>query len=151
MKMDKQKKSLIILVFVNIMVACFIQIICSTIFNEKIDISLLEFVIFLYLVLPLTLVLINIAMAFKFDLKFYQYLVSANLGFLCSIVVFAFKILILERPQELPPGEIILGADLVFIVFNSFVQFVTLLFFNLIIYLLYKAYKIKLINVLKCT
>lgn len=140
--MDKHKKSLIILVFVNIIVACFFQVICSSIFSEKIDIPLFQFVVF-----PLTLVLINAAMALKFNLNFYQYLVSTYLGFLCSIVVFAFITLILERPQELPPGEIVLGADLVFIIFISFVQFVTLLFLNLIVCMLYKSYKVKLINV----
>ena len=147
--MDKQKKSFIILVFVNIMVACFIQVICSSILSEKIDLSLFQFAVFQFVFLPLTLVLINAAMALKFNLKFYQYLVSAYLGFLCSIVVFAFKILLLKRPQELPPGEIMLGADFVFIMFISFVQFVTLLFLNLIIYMIYRAYKIKVINVLK--
>lgn len=147
--MDKQKKSFIILIFVNIIVACFVQVICSSILGEKIDLSLFQFVVFQFVFLPLTLVLLNAAMALKFNLKFYQYSVSAYLGFLCSIVVFAFIILLLKRPQELPPGEIILGADLVFIMFISFVQFVTLLFLNLIIYMIYKAYKIKLINVLK--
>ena len=85
----------------------------------------------------------------KFNLKFYQYLVSAYVGFWSSIVVFAFIILILKRPEELPPGEIVLGADLVFIIFISFVQFVTLLFLNLIVYVLYKAYKVKLVKVPK--
>ena len=142
--MDKHKKSLIILVFINIMVACFVQVICSPIIIEKIDMPLFQFV-----VLPLALVLVNVAMALKFNLKFYQYLVSAYVGFWSSIVVFAFIILILKRPEELPPGEIVLGADLVFIYFISFVQFVTLLFLNLIVYVLYKAYKVKLTKVLK--
>ena len=66
--MDKHKKSLIILVFVNIMVACFVQVICSPIIIEKIDMPLFQFV-----VLPLALVLVNVAMALKFNLKFYQY------------------------------------------------------------------------------
>lgn len=136
--MDKQKKSFMILIFVNILVACFFQVICSSIMSEKIDMPLFQFVVF-----PLTLVLINVAMALTFNLKLYQYVVSAYLGFLCSLVVFAFIVLIVERPQELPPGEIVLGADLVFIIFISFVQFVTLLFVNLIIYIVYKAYKIK--------
>ncbi|MER2107365.1 MAG: hypothetical protein ABS949_10545 [Solibacillus sp.] len=133
--MEKQKKSLMILVFVNILVACFVQIICSSIFTEKMDMTLFQFVIF-----PLILVCINVAMALKFNLKFYHYSVSAYLGFLCSIIAFAFILLILERPQELPPGEIVLGADLILVILISFIQFVALLFLNLVVYIIFKLF-----------
>lgn len=134
--MERQKGSLIILVFVNITAACFVQAICSSILSEMISMSLFQFVVF-----PLIFILINIAMALKFKFDFFLYSVFCFLGFLCSIVVLAFIRLIVERPQELPPGEIVLGADLVFIFFISFVQFVVFLFLNLIIYILYKSYK----------
>ena len=150
--MNKQNKSFIILIFVNSIVACFVQVICSPVLGEKIDLSLFQFVVSHFVALPLILVLINAAMALTFNLQFYHYVVSAYLGFLCSIVVLAFIMLIVERPQELPPGEIVLGADLVFIMFISFVQFVTLLFLTLmiyIVYVIYKAYKINSINVSK--
>lgn len=119
----------------NVLVTCFTQFICSSIINEKIDMLLFQFIAF-----PLVIVLLNVVLAFKFKLQFHRYLVAAYLGFFCSVVVFAFSTLILERPQELPPGEIVLGADLVLVIFVSSIQFITLLFLNLIIYITFKLY-----------
>lgn len=133
--MEKQKKSLMILVFVNIVVACFVQIMCSAILTEAMDMPLFQFVIF-----PLILVCINVAMALKFNLKFYHYSASAYLGLLSSIIAFAFILLIVERPQELPPGEIVLGADLILVILISFIQFVALLFLNLVVYIIFKLF-----------
>ena len=131
--MDKQKKSLIILVFVNIIVACFAQVICSSILSEKIDMAFFQFIVF-----PLIIVLINITMAFKFKLRFYQYSYSAYIGFFCSIISFSITLLILDRPEELPPGEIILGADVLLIIFIFIIQLVILLFINLVTYMIYR-------------
>ncbi|MCM3638710.1 hypothetical protein M3152_13470 [Sporosarcina luteola] len=142
--MDKQKKSLVLLVFVNITVACFAQFICSSILSEKINMPFFQFITF-----PLIILLINITMALKFKgfkLRFYQYSFSAYLGFFCSIIVFFITLLVLERPQELPPGEIVLHADVLLIIFISVIQFIILLFINLVTYIITKIFFKRLLN-----
>jgi len=128
MKIDKQKKSLVILVLVNIIVACFVQFICWSVLSKKIDIAFLQFIVF-----PLVIVLINITMALKYKLRFYQYSFSAYAGFFCSIIAFSITLLILE----LPPGEIVLHADVLLIIFISIIQLVILLFINLVTYMIF--------------
>lgn len=142
--MGARKCPLAILIFTNIVVACLTQVICWSILSEQVNMVFFQFIVF-----PLIFVLINVVMAFQFKLAFYQYSFSAYLGFFCSIIVFAIVLLVLNRPEELPPGEIVLGADLVFIIFTSIVQLVILLLLNLILYVIFKIVEYSSVKLVK--
>lgn len=134
--MNKSKSSFILVALTNIIVLCLIQIIYWSILNEKIDMVIFQFLIF-----PLVIILINILLWFsKFKLGFYQHALFAYAGFFVSIIVSSFLILIILDHQELPPGEIVLFADVIFIFITAIVQLIILLLLKFMIYIFYKIF-----------
>lgn len=126
-----------IVVFTNILVACLSQILYYSFFEDMVDGAIFQFVIH-----PLLIVIINIFMGFKFKIKFYQYSLSAYLGFFLSIVTSTVIVLFINKPEELPPGETLLHADVLYSLFVSLVQTIILLLLNLIIYGIYIVKKV---------
>lgn len=95
-------------------------------------------VVFQLLYFPLIITLTNIFLWFsKFKIEFYQHWTYAYLGFFCSVIVFFF--MSLDSSKELPPGETILHADVLFV---SSLQFIILLMLNTITYSFYKGFYI---------
>ncbi len=130
-------RSFFIVAFTNIIIVCLAQIFCQTLLEESIDI-----VIFQFLMFPLLFVLINIFLWFsQYKLKFYEHALFAYLACFVSVIVSSLLVLVIIGPaQELPPGEIVLGADLIMILAISTIQFVFLLLLNLISYIGYRIF-----------
>ena len=112
---------------------CLAQFLFWSILIDKIDM-----VAFQLLYFPLIIALTNIYLWFsKFKLEFYQHWIYIYLGFFCSIIIFFF--MSLDPSKELPPGETILHADVLFVFFVSALQIIILLLLNAITYALYKS------------
>lgn len=93
------------------------------------------------LILPLVIILINIFfLLIKFELEFHKYLLSIYLGFFCSVIIYSFIILFPSPPKELPPGEIVLGADVIFIFWMSAIQLFILNLLIVIFYLFHRLF-----------
>jgi hypothetical protein len=96
-------------------------------------------VAFQLLYFPLIIALTTIFLWFsKFKIKFYQHWIYAYLGFFCSIIVLFF--MSLDPSKELPPGETILHADVLFVFLVSALQSIILLLLNAITYAFYKSF-----------
>jgi len=112
---------------------CLAQFLFWSILIDKIDM-----VAFQLLYFPLIIALTNIYLWFsKFKLEFYQHWIYIYLGFFCSIIIFFF--MSLDPSKELPPGETILHADVLFVFLVSALQIIILLLLNAITYALYKS------------
>lgn len=129
--MDTQKNAFIIAAVANSAIACISQFLGSML-DERFD-SLFQFLAF-----PFVIILLNVVLGFKFRMKFYQYSLFAYLGLYVSIFVWGTIVLVESTKKELPPGEIVLGADLLFIIVVTIVQSIIFLLFNLMTYVIYK-------------
>lgn len=96
--------------------------------------------LFELLIIPFLFIFLNGLLAWGTRTVFTNFFSIATGGLIMYITIRAFNLLILKRPQELPPGEIILGADLIMIVIISFIQ-LCVFFVSFII--VYMAIKIK--------
>ena len=137
--MDTQKNAFIIVAFANSAIACISQFLGSML-DERFD-SLVQFLAF-----PFVIILLNVVLGFKFRMKFYQYSLFAYLGLYVSIFVWGTFVLVESTKKELPPGEIVLGADLIFIIVVTIVQSIIFLLFNLIAFVIYKMVFSKLVR-----
>ena len=137
--MDTQKNAFIIVAFANSAIACISQFLGSML-DERFD-SLVQFLAF-----PFVIILLNVVLGFKFRMKFYQYSLFAYLGLYVSIFVWGTFVLVESTKKELPPGEIVLGADLLFIIVVTIVQSIIFLLFNLIAFVIYKMVFSKLVR-----
>lgn len=137
--MDTQKNAFIIVAFANSAIACISQFLGSML-DGRFD-SLVQFLAF-----PFVIILLNVVLGFKFRMKFYQYSLFAYLGLYVSIFVWGTIVLVESTKKELPPGEIVLGADLLFIIVVTIVQSIIFLIFNLITYVIYKMVFPKLVR-----
>ena len=123
--MNKINYSIVILV--NIVISCLAPL-------------FLDGSLFLTLfLLPLVIILLNIFfLLIKFKLALHQYLTSIYIGFFCSVIIYSYKILFTSPPKELPPGEVVLGADLVFIFWIWALQLFILSLLTVIFYLFHR-------------
>ncbi|MFJ7667529.1 hypothetical protein ACIQXI_10485 [Lysinibacillus sp. NPDC097195] len=135
--MDKNKSSFIV-AFTNIVVSSLAQILYWTLLEESINMFIYQFLLF-----PFSLVLINIIFWFsKYKLLFFQHVLSAYTAFFCSIII-TFITVLSTSTQELPPGEIVLFADVLFVLITITIQSIILLLLNSIIYIVYKTYNFR--------
>lgn len=130
--MDIQKSAFIIVAFANIAVACMSQILGSML-DKRFDTLAFQLIAF-----PLVIILLNVVLGCKFRMRFYQYSLFAYLGLYVSIIFWGTIVLAESTTKELPPGEVVLGADLLFIIFETVVQSVIFLILNLITFVIYK-------------
>lgn len=137
--MNTQKNAFIIAAFANSAMASISQFLGSML-DGRFD-SLFQFLAF-----PLVIILLNVVLGFKFRMKFYQYSLFAYLGLYVSIFVWGTFVLVESTKKELPPGEIVLGADLLFIIVVTIVQSIIFLLFNLITFVIYKMVFSKLVR-----
>jgi len=115
--------------FANIVITCLTQVF----FDGSLFLKLL--------ILPLVIILINIFfLLIKFKLEFHKYLLSIYLGFFCSVIIYSVIILFPSPPKELPPGEIVLGADVIFIFWISTIQLFILNLLTVIFYLFHRLF-----------
>ncbi|MGB2992835.1 MAG: hypothetical protein WBB47_09385 [Paenisporosarcina sp.] len=117
----------IVVAFTNVIIICLTQFLYWSVLIDKIDM-----VSFQLLYFPLLVALTNLFLWFgKFKIEFYQHWIyAAYVGFFCSIIVFFF--MSLDSSKELPPGETILHADVLFVLFVSTIQFIILVILNTI-------------------
>lgn len=139
--MDKQKKTISLVILVNIIVASLSQILFYSIVEEKFDVGLFQFGIH-----PILIVIVNIIMGLKFKMKFYVHSLSAYVGFFISTIINAVILLFVNKAEELPPGEMVLHADVLFIGFLAIIQIIILLILNLVIFIVYKLFSKKVVN-----
>lgn len=102
--------------------------------DGTIDLAWFQFVIF-PLVIGLTNILLGVS---KFRIASFKHSLAAYLAFLVSSVVSFF--MSIDPSKELPPGEIILFADVLFITLISIVQLLVLLILHLFIYIGYRVF-----------
>lgn len=127
-------KSFITVATINIIIACSAQVFYWSIPDETIDFVLFQLVIF-----PLVIILTNTFLwTSNYRIAFYQHSLAAYLAFFASGMV-SF-IMSIDPAKELPPGEIILFADVLFIFVSSTLQLLVLLTLNLFIYILYRMF-----------
>ncbi|MFJ7648321.1 hypothetical protein ACIQ1H_12240 [Lysinibacillus sp. NPDC097279] len=132
--MHKSNSSFIV-ASINIIIISFIQILFWTVLKDSINMMIYQFIFF-----PFTLVLINIIFWFsKFKLQFYQHVLFAYAAFFSSIII-TFIAVLSTPAQELPPGEIVLFADVLFVVITITIQMIILSLLNSIIYIVYRIY-----------
>lgn len=132
--MHTNKHSSIVVFVTNVIIICLAQFLYWSILIDKIDL-----VTFQLLYFPLIIALINIFLWFsKFKIEFYQHWIYAYLGLFCSIFVLFF--MSFDPSKELPPGESILHADVLFVFFVSALQSMILLLLTAITYPLYKSF-----------
>ncbi len=132
--MHKSNSSFIV-ASINIIIISFIQILFWTVLKDSINMMIYQFIFF-----PFTLVLINIIFWFsKFKLQFYQHVLFAYAAFFSSIII-TFIAVLSTPAQELPPGEIVLFADVLFVVITITIQMIILSLLNSIIYIVYKIH-----------
>lgn len=118
---------------INIIIACSAQVFYWSILDETIDFVLFQLVIF-----PLVIVLTNTFIwASNYRIAFYHSLAAYFAFFLSSVVSFFMSI---DPSKELPPGEIILFADVLFIALASALQLLVLLVLHLFIYIVYRVF-----------
>lgn len=130
-------KNIFLVALTNIIIVCLAQLFYWLILIEIIDMAIFQFLIF-----PLMIIFLNIFLWFsKFKIEFYQHSSFAYLAFFLS-VIFSFFIS-LDPSKELPPGETILHADVLFIIFVSTLQLIILLLLNIIMYIFYKIFSKK--------
>ncbi|WP_223554255.1 MULTISPECIES: hypothetical protein [Lysinibacillus] len=136
-KMYRNNRSYYIVAITNIIIVCLAQIFYQSLLEESINIAIFEFLIF-----PLLFVLINFFLWFsQFKLEFYEHTLFAYLAFFVYVIVSSIlKLVIIGPAQELPPGEIVLGADLIMILAISIIQCLILLFLNFICYIGYRIF-----------
>lgn len=119
----------------NIIIISLAQIFYWTVLEDSINMMIYQFLFF-----PFTLVLINIIFWFsKFRLQFYQHVLFAYAAFFSSIII-TFITVLSTPAQELPPGEIVLFADVLFVVITITIQMIILLLLNSIVYVVYRIY-----------
>lgn len=119
----------------NIIIISLAQIFYWTLLEDSINMMIYQFLFF-----PFTLVLINIIFWFsKFKLQFYQHVLFAYVAFFSSIII-TFIAVLSTPAQELPPGEIVLFADVLFVVITITIQMIILLLLNSIVYVVYRIY-----------
>lgn len=134
--MDKNKRSCFWVAFTNTVILCLAQITYSSILDE-----IMDTLVFQLLVFPLIIVLINTILWFsKFKLKFYQHALFVFGAFFVSVIVSSFLLLVGLDPQELPPGELVLFEDVLFIFITAFVQLLILMLLNFIMYIFYRIF-----------
>ncbi|MFJ5772156.1 hypothetical protein [Psychrobacillus sp. NPDC093180] len=134
--MDKNKRSYFWMAFTNTIILCLAQIIYWSILVEMMDTLVFQFLVF-----PIIIVLINTILWFsKLKLKFYQHALFVYGAFFVSIIVSSFLILIVLDHPELPPGEVVLFADVLFIIITSTVQLLILMLLNFIMYIVYRIF-----------
>lgn len=132
--MHKSNSSFIV-ASTNIIIISLAQILYWTVLEDSINMMIYQFLLF-----PFTLVLINIIFWFsKFKLQFYQHALFAYAAFFSSIII-TFIAVLSTPAQELPPGEIVLFADVLFVVITITIQMIILLLLNSIIYVVYRLY-----------
>ncbi|MFJ5790401.1 hypothetical protein ACIP9G_09930 [Lysinibacillus sp. NPDC093197] len=132
--MHKSNSSFIV-ASTNIIIISLAQILYWTFLEDSINMMIYQFLLF-----PFTLVLINIIFWFsKFKLQFYQHALFAYTAFFSSIII-TFIAVLSTPAQELPPGEIVLFADVLFVVITITIQMIILLLLNSIIYVVYRIY-----------
>lgn len=111
-----------------IVIACFAQVFIDS--------------LLLQLLLPFVIVPIYIFfLLIKFNLEFHKYLLSIYIGFFCSVFIYSFIFLFPSPAKELPPGELVLGADLILIILTSTIQFFILSLLTVILYLFHRLFK----------
>ncbi|WP_370042963.1 hypothetical protein [Lysinibacillus sp. RC79] len=113
-----------------VVIVCFAQVF----FYDSI---LLQLLIFPFVIVPIYIFFLLI----KFKLEFHKYLLSIYLGFFCSVIISSFIILFPSPSKELPPGEIFLGADVIFIFWTSTIQFSILSLLTVVLYLFHRLFK----------
>ena len=113
-----------------IVITCFAQVFFY-------DSLLLQLLILPFVIVPIYIFLLLI----KFKLEFHKYILSIYVGLFCFFIIYSFIILFPSPPKELPPGEIVLGADLVFIFWTSTIQFFILSLFTIVLYLFHRLFK----------
>ena len=132
--MHTNKHSSIVVFVANIIISCLTQFLYWSILIEKIDMGAFQLLYF-----PLIMALTNFFLWFsKFKIEFFQYWIYAYLGFFCSIIVLFF--MSLDPSKELPPGETILHADVLFVFLVTVLQSMILLLLNAITYAFYKSF-----------
>lgn len=132
--MHKSNSSFIV-ASINIIIISLIQILFWTVLKDSINMMIYQFIFF-----PFTLVLINIIFWFsKFKLQFYQHVLFAYAAFFSSIII-TFIAVLSTPAQELPPGEIVIFADVLFVVITITIQMIILSLLNSIIYIVYRIY-----------
>ncbi len=110
-----------------IVIACFAQVFIDS--------------LLLQLLLPFVIVPIYIFfLLIKSNLEFPKYLVSIYIGFFCSVFIYSFIILFPSHTKELPPGEIVLGADLILLFWTSTIQFFILSLLTVSLYLYHRLF-----------
>ncbi len=132
--MHKSNRSFIV-ASTNIIIISLAQILYWTVLEDSINMMIYQFLLF-----PFTLVLINIIFWFsKFKLQFYQHVLFAYAAFFSSIII-TFIAVLSTPAQELPPSEIVLFADVLFVVITITIQMIILLLLNSIVYVVYRIY-----------
>jgi len=131
--MEKHHKGFLIILFINIVVTALLQILYNQYVGESINIVLFQFVM-----IPLILVILNTLVIWKSKLTFYHYAMATFCGLVSSIIVYALTLFMYYKPAELPPGEIVLGADLVLIMFVAILQFIIVIALSFISLLISK-------------
>ena len=132
--MHSNKHSSIVVFVTNVIIICLAQFLYWSILIDKNDM-----VVFQFLYFPLIIVLTNLFLWFsKFKLEFYQHWIYGYIGFFSSIIVLFF--MSLDSSKELPPGETILHADVLFVFFVSALQIMILLLLTAITYAFYKSF-----------
>lgn len=112
------KHSSIVVAFTNIIIVCIAQIFYWTLLEELISMKIFQLLIF-----HSVFILINICLWFsKFKLEFYQHSLFSYVAFFVSVMVSSSLILVILDHQELPPGEIVLFADVLFVIITATVQ-----------------------------
>lgn len=129
-----KNKSFIIVVITNIVIASLSQVFYWSILLGITDVVMFQ-VVFFPLIIGLTNLFLGVS---KYKLPFYQHSLAAYFSFFISVIIFFF--MSIDPYKELPPGEIILFADLLFIALTSTLQLMMLLAFNLFIYLGYRVF-----------
>lgn len=120
---------------INYAIVCIAYIVIAYLvqvfFNDS---SLLQLLILPFVIVPIYMFLLLI----KFKIEFHKYLLSIYLGFFCSVIIYSFIILFPSPPKELPPGEVVLGADVVFLFWIATIQFFILSLITVILYLFHR-------------
>lgn len=135
----KSKNPGLLIVLINIITLSLIQIAYWIGMRERVDALLFQLVL-----VPLVIVVLNIILwrFVRFDLTKHVLATYVGLG----STMLTYSLLILLNPvQELPPGELLLFADVLYIGITLLLQFFVFLFLHGVLYVIYVCIK-KLCN-----
>lgn len=131
----KSKNPGLLIVLVNIITLSLIQVVYWIGMRERVDALLFQLVL-----VPIVIVVLNIILWRFVRVDLTKHVIAAYAGLASTMLTYSLFIL-LNPVQELPPGELLLFADVLYIGITLLLQFFVFLFLHGVLFVMYMCIK----------